>query len=173
MTGTGPWRVPSQGTQPAVLEAASVKPTSRPPARLPGTPVVSPTPNPPLDLPAPRTEGEEYVIQPNDTLGTIARQFGVELAAIIEANNIDNPDHVEVGQVLIIPPPENFVPGPDYKIIPDSELVFSPGTVDFDITAYVNQHNGYLKQYRPRELGQSPPPAGCSGIPIRMGDPAR
>ncbi len=35
--------------------------------------------------------------------------------------------------------------GPSAKLIPDSELVYSPGTIDFDIAAFVDHTNGYLK----------------------------
>lgn len=121
---------------------------------MPGTPVVSPTPNPPLNLPSPRTETEAYIIQPNDTLGNIARRFGVELGSLIEANGITNPDHVEVGQTLVIPPAKSLNFGPDFKIIPDSELVLSPGNMDFNISAFINQYNGYLKSYREEQDGR-------------------
>jgi LysM repeat protein len=33
----------------------------------------------------------------------IARQYDVTVEAIIQANNLTNPDHIEVGTVLIIP----------------------------------------------------------------------
>ena len=34
------------------------------------------------------------------------------------------------------------------KIIPDSELVYSPSAVDFDVEAYVNEAGGYLSRYK-------------------------
>lgn len=48
----------------------------------------------------------EYVVQEGDTLGSIAKeQLGSEdqWQSIAEANNIDNPDGIAVGQSLIIP----------------------------------------------------------------------
>lgn len=48
-------------------------------------------------------EGTEYVIQVGDSLSGVADRFGVPVAAIVEANNLDNPDFVFVGQRLIIP----------------------------------------------------------------------
>lgn len=48
-------------------------------------------------------DGEEYVVQSGDTLLTIASQFGVSVDAIMESNNLDNPDFVFVGQRLIVP----------------------------------------------------------------------
>ena len=44
-----------------------------------------------------------YTVQSGDNLLAIARRFGVELAALIEVNNLANPDDVAVGQQLIIP----------------------------------------------------------------------
>jgi LysM repeat protein len=39
-----------------------------------------------------------------DTLTTIARRYGVSLQAIINANNLTNPDRLQIGQELVIPP---------------------------------------------------------------------
>ncbi len=44
-----------------------------------------------------------YVVQPGDSLGRIAQANGVSLAALLEANQITNPDTVYVGQELLIP----------------------------------------------------------------------
>lgn len=44
-----------------------------------------------------------YVVQAGDTLGSISAQFDVSMDEIIEANNIDNPDLLAVGQQLTIP----------------------------------------------------------------------
>jgi LysM repeat protein len=44
-----------------------------------------------------------YVIQPGDTLGEIAAQFGVTLSSLAEENGIRNWDIIEVGTVLVIP----------------------------------------------------------------------
>lgn len=53
--------------------------------------------------PAASAEGAEYVIQVGDSLSGVADRFGVPVAAIVEANNLDNPDFVFVGQRLTIP----------------------------------------------------------------------
>jgi LysM repeat protein len=46
-----------------------------------------------------------YTVQPGDTLFRIAQQFGVTVDALMQANNITNPDLVTAGQILIIPTP--------------------------------------------------------------------
>ncbi|OCL25763.1 peptidoglycan-binding protein [Orenia metallireducens] len=44
-----------------------------------------------------------YVVQAGDTLYKIARRYRTTVDAIVDANNLDNPDYLEVGQKLIIP----------------------------------------------------------------------
>ena len=56
-----------------------------------------------------------YVVQWGDTLSSIARQFGTTVQAIVDANNIANPNLIYAGQTLIIPggnPPPPPPPGP-------------------------------------------------------------
>jgi lipoprotein NlpD len=45
-----------------------------------------------------------YVIVEGDSLYEIALRFGVELDAIIAANGLSDPNDIQVGQELIIPP---------------------------------------------------------------------
>jgi len=57
-----------------------------------------------------------YVIQPGDTLSSIAAQFNTTVAAIAAANNIVNPNWIFAGDTLIIPgdgpPPTDPQPPP-------------------------------------------------------------
>lgn len=46
-----------------------------------------------------------YTVQPGDTLGKIAAEFGVTVEALAEANDIEDPSLINVGQVLVIPQP--------------------------------------------------------------------
>jgi LysM repeat protein len=45
----------------------------------------------------------DYTVKPGDTLGQIAKEQGVSVAALAEANDITNFNLIHVGQVLIIP----------------------------------------------------------------------
>ena len=45
----------------------------------------------------------DYVVESGDTLGDIARAHDVSIQEIAEANGIDNPDLIRVGQILVIP----------------------------------------------------------------------
>ncbi len=44
-----------------------------------------------------------YTVQPGDRLSDIAEQFGVTVDALVEANNIEDPDIIYPGQELVIP----------------------------------------------------------------------
>jgi LysM repeat protein len=90
----------------------------------------------------------QYVVQAGDTLGLIAQRYGVSLDEVITANSISNPNLLEVGQGLTIPVPTPFGAGPAFKIIPDSELVYGPGSALFDIAQFVQSKGGYLASHR-------------------------
>jgi LysM repeat protein len=60
------------------------------------------------EIPAesPAEEAEEmprYTVQSGDTLGKISVEFDVDIPDILLANNMDNPNFLQVGQELIIP----------------------------------------------------------------------
>lgn len=126
-----------------------------PPTSGPGDPVLTPTPNQPRTLPTPRTEAEQYVVRSGDTLRVIAQQYGVPYQLVAEANNLSNPDLLTVGQLLEIPPPRPVSPGPDFKIIPDSELVYGPVSAVVDYPALIRQRGGYLN-YAEEEMDGEP-----------------
>jgi len=60
---------------------------------------------------------QEYVVQPGDTLGGIAREFKVTARAIQQHNDLASPDRIAVGQKLRIPP------GPDTPL----KYIVQPG----------------------------------------------
>jgi len=47
-----------------------------------------------------------YIVQPGDTLSALAVRFGVSLSTLAEANGITDPDRLQAGQTLVIPPRE-------------------------------------------------------------------
>ena len=53
-------------------------------------------------------EGGQYMVQPGDTIRTIANRYGVSIDQIRLANDIQN-DIVYVGQVIVLPNREEFV----------------------------------------------------------------
>lgn len=47
--------------------------------------------------------GTSYVVQPGETLAMIAQRNGITWPAIVQANNISDPNRVQAGQTIIIP----------------------------------------------------------------------
>lgn len=71
------------------------------------TPTATSTGVPPTATPTgtvtPTPGGFYYTVTWGDTLYSLARRFGVTVAAIVQANNLANPNYIRVGQVLWIP----------------------------------------------------------------------
>jgi LasA protease len=143
-SAAGSGLAPEVATSQAAAKNASVINAE---ASVSSGPVKTPTPDDAHPLPPMRSEVEVYTVQRGDTLGEIAKQYGVSIGLLTMANGITNPNLLEVGQVLTIPVPDPSGPGPSFKIIPDSELVYSPSSVGFDITQFVNSRGGYISQY--------------------------
>lgn len=70
------------------------------------TSVAAPT-NPPAEVEGPPPGGVTYVVQRGDTLYGIARRYGITVQALVNANKLANPNRLDVGQQLIIPPVSN------------------------------------------------------------------
>lgn len=145
--GAQPWRAASGEDDVPVFPGDSTPRPAQVIGQTPSGPNISPTPDVAKVLPTPRLEEETYVVQPSDSLGVIAQRYGVPLDSLIDANELVNPNLLEVGQVLTIPASEPLPTGPDVKIVPDSELVYGPSTAAFDVRKYINDQNGYLNHY--------------------------
>lgn len=105
----GAWMMLSRA-QPAARsggEGADIVIITPTPTRLPGgaaAPTPTPTPEPTATPTAEPTQTPVvYVVQPGDTLFGIALEHGVDPEALQEANQIDDPGTLQVGQELIIP----------------------------------------------------------------------
>lgn len=108
---------------------------------LPGAKPVAPTSLPPQG-PAGTTA---YFAQAGDTLPSVAARFRVQPAQITSPDSIDPDNYLPVGQVLWIPIAFNY---PDHALlVPDGEIVYGPGTVDFDIAEFIQQAGGFLSRY--------------------------
>lgn len=77
------------------------EPAATPTQTAPETPAEEPSPTP-----EPEAEPETYVVQSGDTLSSIAERFDTTIEAIVEANDLDDPDLILVGDELVIPPEE-------------------------------------------------------------------
>lgn len=57
----------------------------------------------PEDFPTAVPPSQTHTVQPGENLTAIARQYGVTVQALVDANKITNPDRVDAGTVLTIP----------------------------------------------------------------------
>ncbi len=127
--------------------------TYLPPSSRSDEPYLTPTPDKPRDEPMIRTKSEYYIVQPGDSVSLIAYRFGVSPQLIIDANGIVNPNLLAVWQRLLIPTPILRDPGPNFKIIPDSELIYGPAGGLFDLHNVIKGWGGFLERFREQVEG--------------------
>lgn len=90
-----------------------------------------------------------YTTQAGDTLPVLATRFGVQAEEITSPGTEPLPrgSLLAPNQLLFIPHRlENTTSS--QRVLPDSELVFSPSAIDFNVDDYVTQAGGYLSTYR-------------------------
>lgn len=106
-----PTLAPEQNTEASSPRITATPKFQVPPTWTPASPLAEPT-SPPAtgaeettggSATSPARNGETYVVQAGDTLAEIAAAYGLDLDQLAAANGIDNIDHIEVGQELIIP----------------------------------------------------------------------
>lgn len=90
---------------PTVVAGAPVTPTDTPRPTATRRATFTPVPATPSDTPTPTVTPTPiiYVIKKGDTLLPIAREFGVTVQEIQDANGITDPRRLRIGQEIIIP----------------------------------------------------------------------
>lgn len=87
-----------------------------------------------------------YYTIAGDSLSMVSLHFGVDVDQITSPESIDHQGLLPPGQLLIIP--NNLEEtSSKQKLLPDSEVTFSPSTIDFDIKSFVESAGGYLSNY--------------------------
>lgn len=90
-----------------------------------------------------------YEAQSGDSLAVVANHFGVKPEEITSPDTLPETGFIDPGTLLFLPNQLLGIPtSPGEKLLPDSEIVFGPGAVDFNITKYTNGMDGYLSVYR-------------------------
>lgn len=79
------------------------EPAATPTPTAPAAPDEEPSPSPEPEAEG-EAEGEIYVVESGDTLSSIAQGFDTTVDAIVEANDLDDPDLIIIGDELVIPP---------------------------------------------------------------------
>lgn len=87
-----------------------------------------------------------YYTTAGDSLAVVSAHFGVGMDEILP-NTLNREGFLDPGTLLIIPNELNTTSSSS-KLLPDSEVTFSPSTVDFDIEAFINEAGGYLSTYK-------------------------
>ncbi|MEM7030158.1 MAG: LysM peptidoglycan-binding domain-containing protein [Chloroflexota bacterium] len=148
--------VTSEG-QGAIVQVSP--PTSTPQKTQPNPVETLPTPTPQAAIPAmplptpPNQLVEFYTVKPGDTLGGISFAYDIGLEELTALNNLDPASAIiQVGQTINVPLRVSRT-GPLVTLIPDSEVVYSPAYVDFDVDAFIQSQGGYLATYRERVNG--------------------
>jgi LasA protease len=87
-----------------------------------------------------------YPAQSGDTLEGVAAHFNTSVGEI-RAANPDLPSAVTTlppGYPLQVPAYYSPLSGSPFHILPDSEVVYGPGAIDFDLQQFVKETPGYL-----------------------------
>lgn len=87
-----------------------------------------------------------YYAQSGDSIGILAVRFGVETSQITSTVPLPEEGFIPEGQLLLIPNRLQQTSS-NLKLFPDSEVVNSPSSIDFDTKAFVDQAGGYLSGY--------------------------
>jgi LasA protease len=122
-------------TETAASPSASTVAVAESASSTPSTPAPTPTPAPYVHL-----------VAAGETLDYIAAQLGCSAEEIIEANGLDSPYALQIGQRLMLPSLD-LPSGPSTPLLPDSEFVYGPSHLDFDAHSFCVTRPGYLNDY--------------------------
>lgn len=87
-----PTRTPKPTFTPSYVVVPTPTPAREPSPTLEPTPLASPTPS-------------LHVVQAGETLSEIARMYGTNVDAIVEANDLSSADAIREGQLIVVPAP--------------------------------------------------------------------
>jgi len=153
----------------ATLEAA-IPPTENPDLENLPTPLVEnelQVPPPPTPTPI-KTGPILYYTQAGDTLDAVAVRFGVSVSEITSPDVIPGTGFINPNLLLIIPNrlSNNTVAT---HVLPDSEVIYSLASADFNTETYVRDAGGYLLGYH-EYLGSNGETYGAEVIQITASD---
>ena len=92
----------------------------------------------------------DYIAQTGDTLPGLAARFNTTVSEIFEANPIIPRDASTMppGMPMKIPIYYRALWASPFQILPDHAFVNSPSSIGFSTSAFVAEHDGWLKSYR-------------------------
>jgi murein DD-endopeptidase MepM/ murein hydrolase activator NlpD len=111
-------------------------------------PIASPTfPSTPTVQATADIETILYESLPGDTLHAVAVHFGVVPEDIQSPDELPDVRSLLDSGILLLIPGRLTNTGPNARLLPDSELVFSPHATDFNASDFAAQKGGYLNRY--------------------------
>lgn len=111
-----------------------------------------------------------HVVAAGETLSAIAARYGVTTTALVEANKLDNPDRLAIGQRLVIPPRA----GPDQAVNVRPRLLYlvQPAETWDSLAKKFRIAKGLLKQANLPLPKMSLEPGGVIEVPVLLDFPA-
>jgi LasA protease len=151
LTATARSITPLVTTPPPTPTEFISSPTIEQPTSLPtftDLPPVTFTPRPTTTIDPNATPKTKitYYTQAGDTLPSIIGRFGVTREQIQSSEPIPETGLISPNIALFIPDVLTDV-FESIKVIPDSEVVYSPSSANFDIEGFINQAGGFLSTY--------------------------
>ncbi len=121
-----PGEGPIAGASPSPTSIAAASPTAEavtPTPTAPPTPTAAPTDEP--TPPAEPTPGGVHRVQSGESLSSIGILYGIPWQLIAEANNIEDPYPIFLGQELTIPVPDEPGQGATIHVVQSGESISS------------------------------------------------
>lgn len=129
---------------PATMEPPAA--TGQSAEQTSGPPVVQASPMPSQPPAPPEIPAGAYQTRPGDTPQALAARYDLEPGELILPTSQGWQDFIPAGTILSIP---NRLEGttPSQLLLPDSELVYSPAALHFDLPSFIHAAGGYLSSY--------------------------
>ena len=156
ITGCRQNNTPPVSQQPAAVAATAIPtsppaptiPTAAPTATQPPIPTMTPTVGP---MAIPTMAGLPFAnhkIGAGETLGYIADSYDLPIEELVKLNKLSGADAIiQIDQSLRIPLADDMPQAPTEVVWPDSEVVYSPAYLDFDMAEFAKKQGGYLAQH--------------------------
>ncbi|HSV85233.1 MAG TPA: hypothetical protein VLH85_01570 [Levilinea sp.] len=120
------------------------------PARIASPEPTQPSPTPVFKTPTVSSDSAPvtlYYAQAGDTIPALAVRFDVAAEEISSPDALPEKGLINPNQLLVIPNRLKAI-GPSDLLLPDSEVVYSPSAIDFNISNYILEAGGYLSTHR-------------------------
>jgi murein DD-endopeptidase MepM/ murein hydrolase activator NlpD len=168
-SGCGPGAIPDSANLAPVPTSETA--TAQPPAAADQVVLVStkiiatapvpttiPSPVPLVEaMPIPTPAGSPFSyheIEEGESLSYISYVYDTPIDVLVAINNLAGPDAIiQTGQLLRIPLHLDTT-SPQQVLFPDSEVLYSPGYLDFNIREFIESQEGYLVGYTEYVDGQ-------------------